>query len=162
MEIKHTFNTNSAWFQSIRVATEVEKIKLACHVYLSAKSHDDVIKCKHFPRYWPFVRGIHRSPVNSPHKGQWRGALMFYLICAWINGWVNNRAAGDLRRQRSYYDVTVMHGRNDFAEINRKRRHICSDGFRIIERSVPTLNWPPVTSYDVIYDIIWRYKTNVE
>ena len=31
--------------------------------------HDDVIKWKHFPRYWPFVGGIHRSPVNSPHKG---------------------------------------------------------------------------------------------
>ena len=46
--------------------------------------HDDVIKWKHFPRYWPFVRGIHRSPVNSPHKGQWRGALMFSLICVWI------------------------------------------------------------------------------
>ena len=49
--------------------------------------HDDVIKWKHFPRYWPFVRGIHRSPVNSQHKGQWRGALMFSLIWAWINGW---------------------------------------------------------------------------
>ena len=38
------------------------------------------------------------SPVlmNSPHKGQWRGALMFYLICVWINGWVNNREAGDI------------------------------------------------------------------
>ena len=45
--------------------------------------HDDVIKWKHFPRYWPFGRGIHRSPVNSPHKGQWRGALMFSLICTW-------------------------------------------------------------------------------
>ena len=45
--------------------------------------HDDVIKWKHFPRYWPFVQGIHRSPVNSPHKGQWREALMFSLICAW-------------------------------------------------------------------------------
>ena len=43
-------------------------------------THDDVIKCNNFPRYWPFVRGIHRSPVNSPHKGQWRGALMFSLI----------------------------------------------------------------------------------
>ena len=53
--------------------------------------HDDVIKWKPFPRYWPFVRGIHRSPVNSPHKGQSRGALMFTLICARINGWVNNR-----------------------------------------------------------------------
>ena len=54
------------------------------HVY---NRHDDVIKWKHFPRYWPFVRGIHRSPVNSPHKGQWRGALMFSLICARINDW---------------------------------------------------------------------------
>ena len=70
--------------------------------------HDDVIKWKHFPRYWPFVRGIHRSPVNSPHKGQWRGALMFTLISARINGWVNNREAGDLRRYRAHYDVIVM------------------------------------------------------
>ena len=69
---------------------------------------DDVIKWKHFPRYWPYVRGIHRTPVNSPHKGQWRGALMFSLICVWINDWVNNREAGDLRRYRVYYDVTVM------------------------------------------------------
>ena len=43
----------------------------------SAKwKHDDVRKWKHFPRNWPFVRRIHRSSVNSPHKGQWRGALM--------------------------------------------------------------------------------------
>ena len=47
-------------------------------------------------------------PVNSPHKGQWRGALMFSLICAWINGWVNNREASDVRRHRDHYDVTVM------------------------------------------------------
>ena len=72
--------------------------------------HDDVIKWKHFPRYWPFVRGIHRWPVNSPHKGQWRGALMFSLICAWINGWVNNGEAGDLRRHRAHYYVNVMCG----------------------------------------------------
>ena len=71
--------------------------------------HDDVIKWKHFPRYWPFVRGIHRSPVNSPHKGQWRGALMLSLICVWINGWINNREAGDLRCYRAHYDVIVMY-----------------------------------------------------
>ena len=70
--------------------------------------HDDVIKWKHFPRYWPFVRGIHRSPVNSPHKGQWRGALMFSLMCVRMNGSVNNREAGDLRRYHAHYDVTVM------------------------------------------------------
>ena len=55
--------------------------------------HDDVIKWKHFPRY--LGAGIHRSPVNSPQKGQWRRTLMFSLISAWINGWINNRAAGE-------------------------------------------------------------------
>ena len=70
--------------------------------------HDDVIKWKHFPRYWPFVRGIHRFPMNSPHKGQWRGTLMFSLICVWISGWVNNDEAGDLRRYRTHHAVTVM------------------------------------------------------
>ena len=69
---------------------------------------DDVIKWKHFSRYWPFVRGIHRSPVNSPHKGQWRGALKFSLICAWIYGWVNYCGDGDLRHHQARYDVTVM------------------------------------------------------
>ena len=61
-----------------------------------------------FSALWPFVRGIHQSPVNSPHTGQWRGALMCSFICVWINGWVNNREAGDLRRYRAYYDVIVM------------------------------------------------------
>ena len=82
--------------------------------------HDDVIKWKHFPRYWPFVRGIRRSPVNSPHKGQWRWALMFSLICVWINGWVNIRDAGDLRRYRAHYDVTVM----SFWWWSKRKRHI--------------------------------------
>ena len=72
------------------------------------QTHDDVIKWKHFPRYWPFLRRIHRSPVNSPHKGQWRGALMFSLIWTWINSWVNNPEAGDLRRHRAHCDVIVM------------------------------------------------------
>ena len=72
------------------------------------RHHNDVIKWKHFLRYWPFVRGIHRSPVNSPHKGQWPRALMFSLICAWIDAWVNSREAGDLRRHGVHYDVIVM------------------------------------------------------
>ena len=69
--------------------------------------HDDVIKLKHCPRYWPFVRGIHRSPVNSPHKGQWRGAFIFSLICAWTNSRANKGDAGDFRRYRGHYDVIV-------------------------------------------------------
>ena len=63
---------------------------------------------KKFPRYWPFVRGIHRSPVNSLHNGQWRGALVFSLICVWINSWANAGEAGDWRRYHAQYDVTVM------------------------------------------------------
>ena len=54
-----------------------------------------------------FVRGIHRSPVNSPHKVQWRGALKLSLIWAWTNGWVNNQDVGDLRRHRVHYYGTV-------------------------------------------------------
>ena len=49
-----------------------------------------------------------RSPVNSPHKGQRRGAFMFSLICTWTNSWANNRDAGDLRCHRAHYDVIVM------------------------------------------------------
>ena len=70
--------------------------------------HDDVIKWKHFPHYWPYVRGIHRSPVNSPHKGQWCGALMFILICAWLDAWVNNHKARYLRCHRAHYDIIVI------------------------------------------------------
>ena len=70
--------------------------------------HDDVIKRKHFPRYWPFAREIQWWPVNSPHKGQWRGALMCSLIWSWTHGLANNRDASDLRRHRANYDVTVM------------------------------------------------------
>ena len=72
------------------------------------KQHDDVIKWKNAPRYWPFVRGIHRSPMNFPHKGQWRGSLMLSVICAWIKDWVNNREGCDLRRHHVNYDVIVM------------------------------------------------------
>ena len=59
------------------------------------------------------------APVTGefPHKGQWHGALMFYLMCAWINGWVNNGEAGDLRRHCAPYNVTVMRS---------VYRHMCS------------------------------------
>ena len=63
-----------------------------------------------FPRNWPFVRGIHRSPVNSPHKASDAELWCFFFICVWIDDWVNNREADDLRRYRGHYDVTVMNG----------------------------------------------------
>ena len=68
--------------------------KLCTHGYiydeLDIISHDDVIKWKHFPHYWPFVWGIHRSTVNSPHKGQWCEALMHALnkrLSKQLGGW---------------------------------------------------------------------------
>ena len=65
---------------------------ISCYNWLIVLLYDDVIKWKHFPRYWPFVTG----------------ALMFSLISAWTNGWANTRDAGDYRRHRSNYDVTVI------------------------------------------------------
>ena len=76
--------------------------------HMRVQKNDDVIKWKHFPHYWPFVLGIQRSPVNSPQKGQRRGALMFSLIYVWINSWIKNREAGDLRHCRAHYDVIVV------------------------------------------------------
>ena len=91
--------------------------------YATVIIHDDVIKCKHFPRYWP--------PVNSPHKGQWRGAVMFSLICAWMNGWVNTRKAGDLRRNRpimtsvEWLDKRI--GLDHDLSPNRRQAFICTN-----------------------------------
>ena len=61
--------------------------------------------------------GIDRSPVNSPHKGQWRGALILFLMGAWIHGWVNNREDADLRRHRAHHDVTGCNKRKAIVEI---------------------------------------------
>ena len=78
--------------------------------------------CRHqmetFSALLALCAGNSPGPVNSPHKGQWRGALMFSLICVWINGWVNNREAGDLRRYRGHYDVNVMEY-NNYAHASR-------------------------------------------
>ena len=66
------------------------------------------------------MRGIYRSPANSPHKGQWRGALMFSLICAWTNSWTNKGDAGDLRGHRTHDDVTVT-----YLNYSHSVRHCC-------------------------------------
>ena len=69
--------------------------------------HDDLIKWKHFHRYWLFVRGIHLSRWIPRTKAS--DAEMFSLICASINACVNNREASDLRRHRAHYDVIVLY-----------------------------------------------------
>ena len=85
----------------------VDSAQRPCTLQQRNNPHDYIVKLKHFPRCWPFVRGIHRSPVNSMHRGQWRGALMFSLIRTWVNGWANNREASDLRRHRAHYDIIM-------------------------------------------------------
>ena len=113
--------SNGTWHSNIKM--DIDRIRQWQIMYrlmpLGARVsvHDDVIKWKHFPRYWPFVRGIHQSLVNSPHKAQWRGALVFSLICAWINGWVNNRDAGGLGRHLAHYDVLVMRYNDDYFHV---------------------------------------------
>ena len=81
------------------------KMKPNCCCWLSL--HDDVIKRKHFPRYWPFVwefTGHRWIPLTKASDAE----LWCFPTYAWTNGWVNNRYAGDLGRNRAHYDVTVM------------------------------------------------------
>ena len=78
--------------------------------YKGAAQRSDWLTCRKPQHAWwrhqmeTLVSALPRWPMNSPHKGQWRGALMFSFICAWVN----NGEAGDLRRHRAHYDVTVM------------------------------------------------------
>ena len=91
-----------SWFEYICNRGRTSQHQLS--IIMMASSNGSI-----FPVNWPFVRGIHRPLANSPHNGRWHGALMFSLIYAWTNGWVNNRDSGDLRRHRahcdSYHDV---------------------------------------------------------
>ena len=139
--------------------------------------NDEVIEWKHFPLYWPFMRGIHRGPVNSPHKGQWRGALLFSLICVWINGWVNNREAGDLRRYRAHYDVSVMLTAKlslKWTQMNRKNSItaiLCSETLcewilgiiiyvhKYAHYSVILFFWGSIINYHWIHGSVYRYTS---
>ena len=87
------------WGKSGSGFQSFKKYKIVLHI--TGFSDDDVIKWKHFPGYWPCVCRIHRSPVDFPHKRQWRSAPEQTV------GWANNRIAGDSRRHR-VHDVTVM------------------------------------------------------
>ena len=120
------------------------------------------------------VRGIYRSSVNSPHKGQWRGALMFSLICAWINAWVNNREAGDLRRHRTHYGVIVM--KQDIHTLMSTMLHVTSfsdivpmlvhfTNICVIyrHRNGKVARWLPWSSLGTLKPVSWRhFRISVE
>ena len=70
--------------------------------------HDDVIKWKHFPHYWPFVRGIpgHRW---IPHTKASDAELWCFDLR--LNKWLSKQSGGwNLRRHHAHYDVIVMGG----------------------------------------------------
>ena len=90
--------------------------------------------------------------MNSPHKGQWRGALMFSLICAWINGWVNNREAGDLRRHLDHYDINVMLYCWSFVRETTGHRCNHNDTFSSLRALCEGNPW--VTSEVIVYSLL--------
>ena len=146
-------NDNGAMMLLCSVITDPDNLWMS-------DDHDDVMKWKHFPRNWPFVRAIHRSPVNSPHKGQWRGSLVFSLICVWINDWVNNREAGDLRRYRAHSYVIVMrtpshylnNGKRFVVKVLDKKRYVCDVEITLILNVKTYLN-------DLILLLRWHHKS---
>ena len=101
-------------FQHANIFTYICVFYIYLRLYFSFSARSDFLspwwrhQMETFSALLALCAGNSPVPVNSPHKGQWRGALVFSLIYAWINDWVNNREAGDLRRQRNHYDVIVM------------------------------------------------------
>ena len=90
-----------SWRHNHGILTDCAGGTEACH-------HDDVMEWKHFPRYWPFVQGIHRPPVNSPHKGQWRGTLMFSLICVSWCWWFETQSRSSWRHCNARMDFNYL------------------------------------------------------
>ena len=73
-------HSNRRWYWHIMITYDVSCKYVCGFVLCFVWIHDDVVRWKHFPRYWPFVRGIHQWPANSPHKVRWYGALRFLML----------------------------------------------------------------------------------
>ena len=92
------------------------------------------------------------SPVNSPHKSQWHGALMFCLICVWINDWVNKREAGDLRCYRTHYDVSVMKVWCPLAIVNMDSSYLMPNTHLSVKWKLSNSPWSPHLRYRLPID----------
>ena len=93
-------NWNTQWHHAIMVCARISVLS-SCSWWRH--------QMETFSALLALCAGNSPVPVNSPHKGQWRRTLMFSLICAWINDWVNNPEAADLRRHRGHYGVNVTY-----------------------------------------------------
>ena len=108
---------------------------------------------------------IHRSPVDSPHKGQWRGALMFSLICAWTNGWAKNRDAGDLRRHRTHYGAIVIIFKwilhNWYIYIYMLELHVSVSTQKIWTRwEISEIRYILLSCYQLLHVTVWVFQIN--
>ena len=88
--------------------------------------------------------GLHSNVFS--HKSQWRGALIFSLICVWTNSWANNQDSGDLKRHRAHFDVTVVTA-GLFSICSKKGliEAVSVQGYRLISIRIPSIR------------IIWSY-----
>ena len=95
------------------IQSQIKHLDPFTNIGLSLSWHRQIItwwrhQMETFSALLALCAGNSPPPVNSPHKGKWRGASIFSLICARINGWVNNGEAGDLRHHRAHYGITVV------------------------------------------------------
>ena len=138
----------------MQILQDLDESRLRQREVCLLQYHDDVIKWKHFSRYWPFVRGIHRSPVNSPHKGQWRGALMFSLIST-LNKRLSKQLWGWWFETPLFFKDnthTTAHTRRPWYKISDctwVNTFLCHD---VVICSVRTSNF---SSWCVIYSVPW-------
>ena len=102
------------------------------------------------PLCWEFTG----PPPPPPPPPPPRGTLMFSLICAWISGWANNRDAGDLRRHRAHYVVTVM-GR----KVSSRRLAFSNSDRRCGMKMIST---PHFTGHVIFYPSIFVKRAPIE
>ena len=98
-------------------------------------------------------------PGESPHKGQWRRALMFSLICIWINSWVNNREAGDLRCYRAHYDVTVTADTTVLIDIGIDKWHSGLTHYASLSHHMASKSWVIIGSNNGLFTSLFDAKS---
>ena len=89
------------------------------------------------------------------------------LICIWIQGWVNTREAGCLRRHRGHYDVIVMitysHGTDKLHNISELRSvklfHLWKNWLMMWHTMIVKHHWSEKICYLFIYLVgYWRWS----
>ena len=128
--------SHESTFTTIKSVTGVVRVHIWYYHYISDKGlKSNISWWRHQMETFSALLAIY-----SPHKGQWRGTFMFSLICARINCWANNREAGDLRRYRAHFDVTVMlWGLRDWVETDYRYCNGTSSWYQFDDIAVETI-----------------------